>query len=214
MPHDSLAALRALVAEKFPPSAPEAFGRWRTGEEIFDQYGGLRRGSITEICGSAAGTQIALCALLGAAARESFFLGLIDAANAFEPADWPDEFLSRLLWVRGGGAGPSLKAADLLLRDGNLPMLVLDLQPLPLRHLRRIPASTWHRFQRVIEHSATILAILTPQPLVEGAPCRIALRTEARLEALNRLRTDLIKNLEAQIFERGRPELQPLRVLA
>lgn len=198
-----LAALRALVAEKFPQTTQARSGRLRTGCEALDRKGGLIRGCLTEVCGSLAGGQMVISALLEAAARETFFLSLIDGADAFEPADWPEEQLGRLLWVRCREAEAALKAADILLRDGNLPVLLLDLQMAPVRQLRRIPANTWHRFHRVVENSATILLVLTPQPMIEGAPSRIAVRVASPWKAMNESRRQLLDELVAQAFERG-----------
>ena len=132
-----------------------------------------------------------------------FFVGLIDAANSFEPSDWMDEHLRRILWVMCGSAGPAIRAADILLRDGNLPVVVLDLQMLPMPQLRRIPASTWHRFQRIIESTAVVLTVLTPQPVVEAATTRMAIRTDLTLDAMHFPRPDLWEHLDVQIFERG-----------
>ena len=98
---------------------------------------------------------------------------------------------------------PAIRTADILLRDGNLPIVILDLHMLPAVQLRRIPASTWHRFQRVIEPTATVLTVLTPQPMVEGAAARMAIRTELTLDAMHFLRPALWERLDVQIFERG-----------
>lgn len=208
--HDSrlvrLEALRTLVAEKFPQSPRRLNGRLRIGCKAFDQKGGLLRGAITEVCGSSAGGSLLLTAVVEAAVRDGFFVGLIDAANSFEPSDWADEHLGRILWVMCGAvAGPAIRAADILLRDGNLPVVILDLQMLPAQHLRRIPVSTWHRFQRVIEPADTVLAVLTPQPVVEGAAARMAIRTELTLEAMHLPRLALWEHLDVQVFERGTP---------
>lgn len=209
-----MAALRALVEEKFPQAPLAPAGRLLTGCALLDGQGGLRKGSVTEICGSAVGSQMILSALLDAAVRDGFFVGMIDGANAFNPADWEQAQLSRMLWVMAGKAEPALKAADLLLRDGNLPVLLLDLQIVPMRQLNRIPASTWHRFQRVIEQSATILAVLTPEPMIEGAPTRIVTRMEATLASMNRPRAQAWEYLQGQVFERGGTTAAPLRVVA
>lgn len=209
-----MAALRALVEEKFPQSAQAPAGRLRTGCPLLDEQGGLRKGSVTEICGSAVGSQMILSALLDVAVRDGFFIGMIDGANAFNPADWGQEQLRRMLWVMAGKAEAALKAADLLLRDGNLPVLLLDLQIVPVRQLNRIPASTWHRFQRVIEQSATVLAVLTPEPMIEGAPTRIVTRMEATLASMNRPRALAWEYLHGQVFERGSTTTAPLRVVA
>ena len=196
-------ALRALVAEKFPQSPRRLEGRLSIGCKAFDQKGGFLRGAVTEVCGSSAGGSLLLAAVVDAAVRDGLFVGLIDAANSFEPSDWTDEHLRRILWVMCGAAGPAVKAADILLRDGNLPVVILDLQMLPMSQLRRIPASTWHRFQRVIEPTATVLTVLTPQPVVEGASARMAIHTDLTLAAMHLPRPALWEHLDVQIFERG-----------
>jgi hypothetical protein len=206
-PHDSklvrMEALRALVAEKFPQSPRRQEGRLPIGCKAFDQKGGFLRGAVTEVCGSIAGGVLLLAAVVNTAMRDGFFVGLIDAANSFEPSDWNDEHLSRILWVMSGAAGPAIKAADILLRDGNLPVVILDLQMLPMSQLQCIPASTWHRFQRVIEPTATVLTVMTPQPVVEGAAARMAIRTDLTLDAMHLPRPALWEHLDVQIFERG-----------
>lgn len=206
-PYDSklvrMEALRALVAEKFPQSPRRQEGRLPIGCKAFDQKGGFLRGAVTEVCGSIAGGVLLLAAVVNTAMRDGFFVGLIDAANSFEPSDWKDEHLSRILWVMCGAAGPAIKAADILLRDGNLPVVILDLQMLPMSQLQCIPASTWHRFQRVIEPTATVLTVMTPQPVVEGAAARMAIRTDLTLDAMHLPRPALWEHLDVQIFERG-----------
>ena len=206
-PHDSklvrMEALRALVAEKFPQSPRRQEGRLPIGCKAFDQKGGFLRGAVTEVCGSIAGGVLLLAAVVNTAMRDGFFVGLIDAANSFEPSDWTDEHLSRILWVMCGAAGPAIKAADILLRDGNLPVVILDLQMLPMSQLQCIPASTWHRFQRVIEPTATVLTVMTPQPVVEGAAARMAIRTDLTLDAMHLPRPALWEHLDVQVFERS-----------
>lgn len=201
-----LTELRSLVARKFPQAVPASGGRLRTGCAVLDTRGGLARGCLTEVCGSTAGSQLILSALLGAAEREGFFLALIDAADAFEPADWPETQLGRLLWVRCREAQTALKAADILVRDGNLPVLLLDLRMVSGRQLRGISARVWHRFHRVIEPSAVVLVIITRQPLVEGASCRIVVERPRTWAAMTAPRRRLLDELVAQSFERGRRE--------
>ena len=129
-------------------------GRLPIGCKAFDQKGGFLRGAVTEVCGSIAGGGLLLAAVVDAAVRDGLFVGLIDAANSFEPSDWVDEQLRRILWVMCGSAGPAIRAADILLRDGNLPVVVLDLQMLPMRTVAAHPGehvasfSTHHRTDR------------------------------------------------------------------
>jgi hypothetical protein len=206
--HDSklVEVLRAVVAEKFPQSPRRLESRLRIGCRVFDQKGGFLRGALTEVCGSSAGGSLLVAAVVDAAVREHFFVALIDAASSFEPSDLGDEHLRRVLWVMGGGAAaPALRAADILLRDGNLPVVILDLEMLPMSQLRRIPASTWHRFQRILEPTATVLMVLTPQPVTEGAASRMAIHTRFSLDAMHLPRPALWEHLDVQIFERGTP---------
>ena len=48
-----------------------------------------------------------------------------------------------MLWVRCAAREEALKATDLLLRDRNFPLVVLDLKLNPIKQLRKIPTSTW-----------------------------------------------------------------------
>ena len=204
--HDSnqMEALRALVAEKFPQSPRRLGSRLPVGCNGLDQKGGFLRSAVTEVCGSSASGPLLLAAVVNAAVREGVFIALIDAANSFEPSDWTDTQLRRVLWVMcGGAAPPAIRAADILLRDGNLPLIILDLQMLPVEQLRRIPASTWHRFQRILEPIATALIVLTPQPMVEGAVARMAIHTRFTFNEMHLPREVLWQHLDVQIFERG-----------
>ena len=110
--------------------------------------------------------------------------------------------MKRLLWVRCGLPGEAVKAADLLLRDGNLSLLVVDLQGAECRGVGRIPASTWHRFQRVVEQGNMALAILTPRPLVEGASVKISVDWRWDFEAMADRRTELLARLSARVSSR------------
>ena len=101
-----------------------------------------------------------LAAMVDAAVRDGFFIGFIDAVNSFEPSDWADDHLRRILWMMCGAAAPAIRAADILLQVA-VPVVILDLQMSPAAQLRRIPASTWHRFQRVLEPTGTVFVVLS-----------------------------------------------------
>jgi hypothetical protein len=106
--------------------------------------------------------------------------------------------LSRLLWVRGqavtktAGAidpawrpgeraveGPgtlvertvdrALKSLNLVLQSGVCTAVVLDLADVPLAGLRRIPATTWLRLQRIISGHETTCLLVGPVPLARSA---------------------------------------------
>ncbi len=197
-------ALRAELAQRYPAaSAPDA-GRLATGCAAIDGAGGgLRRGAVSEFCGSTGNGALFLAVLLGAAMRERCRLALIDGGGGFEPADWDADALRRMLWVICPDAKRAIQAADLLLRDGNVPVLALDLQLLPADQLRRIPASTWHRFQRVAGQSGVVFVALTPRPMVEGARARIVAGGRWTLDAMRMPRRDLPGGMRVNVFEKS-----------
>lgn len=203
-----IADLRALLAERFQSAAhvcAPVRKALATGIEEWDaQTQGLRLGEVTEICGGLGGTGLVLDALLAACAEAGWLGALVDAGDTFEVCDWQPLWLRRTLWVRCGGAASAFKAADMLLRDGNVSWVVLDLQGLSPLALRRIAGSHWHRFHRLVEQRGNALLVLTPSPMVEGAKVRVATTVEWTLEALERPRQALQAEAQFRVFERGR----------
>ena len=55
----------------------------------------------------------------------------------------------------------ALRATDLLLQSGGFGLVVIDLGDTPLKMARRIPLTSWFRFQRAIEHTSTVLFVIT-----------------------------------------------------
>ncbi len=196
----TLGELRRILADKFPAVAVKPNGSLRTGLTSIDSEGGLNRGALTELVSPLGGGGLFLHAMLSLLTQESCFGALIDAGNSFEAQD--DEGLLRLLWVRCAGAMQAIKATDLVVRDGNLQLVVLDLQLVPVREVCRIPASTWHRFQRLVESTSTALVVLTSQPVVEGAKMRVALRQRWTLDAMRLRRRTILDQMTAQVFAR------------
>lgn len=198
-----LAELRDLIAQKFPVCDLKPAGILPTGLPRIDEAeGGLRRGAVTELVGPSSSGSLLIEALLEVLRREQTFGAMIDSANTFDPQGALPESLRRLLWVRCTNVTQAVKAADLLVRDGNLPLILLDLQMTPERELRRIPASTWHRFQRLVEPTNIVFVVLTAQPMVEGAKVRIAARQRWTLAAMRERRDDLFARMETEVFSR------------
>jgi hypothetical protein len=193
----NITELRELLAAKYPQLPLRRAGSFVTGIPRLDALlgEGLPLGAITEVV-SEGGGGLLLATLLTASASRCTFLALIEAGDSFDAAAWPQDKLARLLWVRGGTAERALKAADLLLRDGNLPLVVLDLRASPLAEARRIPATSWYRLQRVVEPTATAFVVLTPQRLVSSARARLQLEARFSLDAFERRQTELLAELE------------------
>ena len=138
--------------------------------------GGLVGGDLTELVGEGpcSGTAQVIHALMRRMGRDGRFMALVDGADSLDvdAADAGD--LERLLWVRCRAADEALKAADLLLRDRNVPVVVVDLKLNPVAQLRKIPGSVWHRFSRLAEHQGSAVLVVTPFALVGGAAARVS----------------------------------------
>jgi hypothetical protein len=198
-----LAGLRRMLAEKYPQAEQKPGGIFPTGLPALDELeGGLRRATVTELSGSPGEGALFVHEMLRAVCREQCFAALVDAGRTFDPAGCPPSVLARWLVVFCAEAAPAMKAVDLLLRDGNLSLILLDLQGVPAAQLRRIPANTWHRFQRLAEQTTSALVVLTPQPTVESARVRIATGGKWTLAVQRRWRGELIAELPLRVFPR------------
>ena len=57
-----------------------------------------------------------------------------------------------------------LKVTDLLLQSGGFGMVVLDLGDIPPESARRVPLTSWFRFRRAVEPTATVLLVVEQEP--------------------------------------------------
>jgi len=142
--------------------------------------GGWPRGALSEISGAASSgrTGVMLAALAGATRREEA-CALVDASDNFDPASAAAAGvdLERVLWVRCGEASDAslrkgqrraalgrleqvLKVTDLLLQGDGFGMVVLDLGDIPTESVRRVPLTSWFRFRRAVEPTATVLFVV------------------------------------------------------
>ena len=105
--------------------------------------------------------------------------------------------MRHLLWIRCRKALDSVKAADFLLRDGNFPLVIVDLVLNSLEELRKIPQTSWYRLQRLVEAAPTACLIINRQSLVSSARLKIVLENSWTLEALEK--ENAISNLQFHI---------------
>ena len=188
MPADTkIIELRQFLAERLPRArlgvAPERMvpATLPTGIESIDQGlgGGLPQGAFTELVapGECSGSAQFIHALLRHTASGGRFLTLVDGADSLDIDALEPEALAHLLWVRCRNTAEALQTTDLLLRDRNIALVVLDLKLNAAHELRRIPGTLWYRLSRLMEqHGGTVL-VITPQPLVAGAAARIVSQT-------------------------------------
>ena len=184
----SIVDLRNLLAERFPQPPSPACARTLTGLPALDQAvgGGLPKGAITELTSPnvSAGTALLISRLLQAAHQERHFLALIDGRDSFDPQPLGNARLRNLLWVRCRKSLDAVKAADLLLRDGNFPLVVLDLVLNAADELRKIPQTSWYRLQRLVEPVPTAFLILTRRSMISSAQTKLVLENTWRLPQL------------------------------
>ncbi|MEM7148126.1 MAG: hypothetical protein AAF591_23690 [Verrucomicrobiota bacterium] len=121
-------------------------------------------------------------------------LCLVDGSDSFDPQSHHPHTLHRLLWVRCHTAADAVKAADLLLRDGNLPLILLDLLLNPLPELQRLPPSAWHRLRALAEKTGAALLAFTPSPkIIPNTRLRLTLTSSLTLDDLDHSRPQLLQ---------------------
>jgi len=64
----------------------------------------------------------------------------------------------------GGVLDQVLKVTDLLLQSGGFGMVVLDLGDIPPESARKVPLTSWFRFRRAVEPTATVLLLVEQEP--------------------------------------------------
>jgi len=201
--------LRELLSEKFPAlrtrldDTPAATNRWPSGLLHLDEPlgGGLPKGAFTEVISSSqnSGSATLLRAILHRAALEKQIVGLVDGGDSLDVTQMDEAALTRMLWVRCRSGEEALKAADLLLRDSNMSLLILDLINVPEVQLRRVSATIWYRFQRLVEETATVCLIFTPRPMVSSAEARVTIQSRFSLNALDSPTDELLKILNVEV---------------
>ena len=192
-PNLKLLQLREMLAERFPglkmradELSKKTRATWPTGLAQFDAllHGGLPKGAITEFVGekSRCGSAFVIQSLLRQAHETNQFIALIDGRDSFDATALEQEVLSRLLWIRCHNSAEAMKCTDILLRDRNLPLVILDLKLNPARELRKIPNTIWYRLQRVIEQSSTAFLVVTPRAMVSSAETRLVLDDQLMIQ--------------------------------
>ncbi|HEX4085042.1 MAG TPA: hypothetical protein VHY22_09035 [Chthoniobacteraceae bacterium] len=201
---NSIIQLRQLLAERFPAAAPRHGLFFPTGVAPLDAVlgGGLWKGTLTELSTDGAGCLTVLNAVICACAAERRPVAIIDGGDGFDPQPLDAETLAHLLWVRCRTLAQFLKAADLVLRDGNLPIVLLDLRGSARGELKRIPGATWYRLQRIVAQSAVACLITTPWFMVSSAHYRVRMEGAFRTHSLDMPVETLFAQMDFQLVRR------------
>ena len=208
--------IRELLRSRFPLAQADEIkpvAGVQTGLECLDQMG-MQAGRLHEIVchGRGAGAGLLLTALLDSWGQEvKQPVALVDGADVFNPRDVSAETRERLLWLRCRDAEQAVKGADLLLRDGNMPRVLMDLVLCPDGGGRRIPAQVWHRLRMLAEKSGALCCVFTAFQTVPCARSRLVLKLPHGLEALDRPRAELAAQLRGDMVCRAMGEKTALR---
>jgi hypothetical protein len=201
---DKILQLRQLLAGRLGGNDLGQEQACVTGLATLDAVG-IPKAALTEIVSSplaGPGGGLLLYALLHAAVQKGERVILIDGKSAFAPKGLPQPELNRLLWVRCRDAGQAIKAADLAVRDGNVPLVMVLLTLNPAGELRRVPATAWHRLHMLAEKSAATLLVFTPGAQIGCARLRLSVGGAFPLDQLHVSRQELLPALSIQVERR------------
>ena len=198
-PSQTVSALRSLLAARFPEKSRRAGGGVSAAVRAIDDAlgGGLPAGRLTELVSAvpSGGGQTVLARLLASTQAARQRIALVDGSDGFAPGAVPDDMLRHLVWVRCRAPDEAFAAADILVRDGNYAVVVLDLRGCAERVLRRTPASTWYRLQRAAEGGSVAVLVQTQSPLVPAVPWRLVLDEPLSLASAGAPREDVAARL-------------------
>jgi recA bacterial DNA recombination protein len=152
--------------------------------ELTHGLAALPRGAITELIGAPGSGRTAVAqSMIATATRGGEVVAVIDSNDAFDPASAQraGAELGKVLWVQcGHRVGTALKATDMILHSGGFGLIVLDLCDMSPAALGRVPISYWHRFRLAVEHTPSILLILSREAVARSCATRqFALRQES-----------------------------------
>ena len=78
-----------------------------------------------------------------------------------------------------------MRVTDLLLQSGGFGLVIIDLGDTPLKMARRIPLTSWFRFQRAVEHTATVLFVISQVPCAQTCASLLLKVSGKKLSALS-----------------------------
>ena len=195
-------------------SEPETLS---TGIAALDRAleGGLSTGVLSEVVSAApsSGGQTVLLHLLEAMRRQRRFVALVDGGDAFDPQGTPPALLEHLLWARCGSVKEAMAAADVLLRDENLGMALVDLRGCDRREVRRVKSTDWYRLQRLAGQGGRYVCVFTEREMIPAAQTRVVLDRPLSLTMNESSARDAGAELAFRVTRLRRPEREEFPLL-
>jgi hypothetical protein len=205
---EKLIALRELLARRFPQSQPGTQKRCvATGVPAIDEAtGGLPVGALTEVVCAApsCGGMLLQARVLEMCRQQRLRVALIDGSDSFDPQSFTPDALAHVVWVRCHEMQQVMQAADIVARDANFGLVMIDLRRQTEREIRQQPATTWYRLQRAAEQNELPLLVETPRALIPSALLRFVLSHSFGLIDLEAPRVLLADALAAELSRQRR----------
>ena len=166
--------------------------------------GGYIPGRITEIVepSPSRGVQSLIHGAIRQARENLQFVALIDAHNQFDPQSETTETLQSLLWVRTTRSEDVVKACDILIRDGNFSLLLLDMRMQSNQRRAFIRPNEWYRLQRVCEQSRIACVAFTGQSTIPCAHFRLQLSQTLPIHILDQPQFTALPHIECDVLKR------------
>ncbi len=95
----------------------------------------------------------------------------------------------------------ALRVTDLLLQSGGFGLVIIDLGDTPLKIARRISLTSWFRFQRAVEHTATVLFVISQTPCAWTCASLLLKVSGKKLSAVNSRLSAEISPAHAQLLD-------------
>ena len=207
---DKVIALRRLLDARFPAVTQRERRLVPTGVAGLDAAlgGGLLTGTLTELVSEvpSGGSQSSLGSLLFSTRLARQRVALVDAAGTFDLAGLDNDAVAHLVWIRCASLAETWRAADLVARDPNYAVVVIDVRGFPVRELLRTKDTVWMRLQRAAESAETAIVVQSETALVPNAARRVVFAQPLAGLTLTQPRVAVIASLA--------PDLQRSRVRA
>ncbi|HTZ95616.1 MAG TPA: hypothetical protein VMB18_04415 [Terriglobales bacterium] len=105
---------------------------------------------------------------------------------------------------KGVAVEQALRVTDLLLQSGGFGLVIIDLGDVTIKIARRIPLTSWFRFQRAVERTPTVLFVVSQAPCTQSAALLVRMKTKSLAVGrwpLAPTRSSLPVPSHAQLFE-------------
>ena len=202
----AFAGIREWMQQEMTSARMAVDGAVSSGCRAIDEAlgGGYAPGKITEIVEPlpSRGGQSLIHESIRLSREKQQFIALVDACNQFDPNSDIQAYLQCLLWVRCPKPGDALKACDILIRDGNFPLLYLDLRLMDRYAGNRIRPNEWYRLQRVSEQSRIAFVVFTSASTVPCAGNRLRLEPSLNLSFLDYPERVAVEQLKCAVLKR------------